>query len=95
MELTLTKENPDGSADFDLQLTCVEVQQIIRVGLIEILKRTVEEGKQYDPSEASTECTSSVGDTGSGEQDCVYGPCVKSGKSELQCVCDQVTKVPY
>ena len=89
MELTLTKENPDGSADFDLQLTCVEVQQIIRVGLIEILKRTIEEGKQYDPSQAS------VGNTGSGETDCVYGPCVKSGKSELQCVCDQVTQVPY
>ena len=89
MELVLTKEHEDGSADFDLQLTCVEVQQIIRVGLIEVLKRTIEEGKKYDPSEPS------VGNTGRGEQDCVYGPCVKSGKSELQCVCDQVTKVPY
>lgn len=89
MELTLTKENPDGSADFDLQLTCVEVQQLIRVGLVEILKRTIEEGKQYECSEAG------MGNTGSGEQDCVYGPCVKSGKSELQCVCDQITKVPY
>jgi hypothetical protein len=89
MELTLTKENPDGSADFDLQLTCIEVQQIVRVGLIELLKRTIEEGKQYDPSEPS------MGNAGSGEQDCVYGPCVKSGKSELQCVCDQITKVPY
>lgn len=89
MELTLTKENPDGSADFDLQLTCIEVQQIVRVGLIELLKRTIEEGKQYDPSEPS------MGNARSGEQDCVYGPCVKSGKSELQCVCDQITKVPY
>ena len=89
MELTLTKENPDGSADFDLQLTCVEVQQIVRVGLIEVLKRTIEEGKQYEPSEPS------VGNTGSGTKDCVYGPCVKSGKPEQHCICDEVTQVPY
>ena len=89
MELTLTKENPDGSADFDLQLTCVEVQQIVRVGLIEVLKRTIEEGKQYEPSEPS------VGDTSSGTKDCVYGPCVKSGKSDLRCICDQTTQIPY
>lgn len=95
MELTLTKENPDGSADFDLQLTCVEVQQIIRVGLIEILKRTVEEGKQYDPTREAVSSKASMGDTGSGEQDCVYGPCVKSGKPEQPCICDQTAKVPY
>ncbi|CAB5195082.1 hypothetical protein UFOVP176_57 [uncultured Caudovirales phage] len=89
MELTLTRENPDGSADFDLQLTCVEVQQIVRVGLIEVLKRTIEEGKQYECSEAS------VGDTGSGEPSCAYGPCVKSGKSEQPCYCSEVTQVPY
>ena len=89
MELTLTKENPDGSADFDLQLTCVEVQQIVRVGLIEVLKRTIEEGKQYDPSEPS------VGDASSGTKDCVYGPCVKSGKSEQPCYCDETASVPY
>ena len=91
MELILTKENPDGSADFDLSLTCVEVQQIIRVGLIEVLKKAVEEGKRYDPAE----CEARMGNSRSGEEDCVYGPCVKSGKSELQCVCDQITKVPY
>ena len=95
MELTLTKENPDGSADFDLQLTCVEVQQIVRVGLIEVLKRTIEEGKQYDPTSEAVSSETGVGNTGSGEADCVYGPCVKSGKSELQCVCDQVAKIPY
>lgn len=89
MELTLTKENPDGSADFDLQLTCVEVQQVVRVGLIEVLKRTIEEGKQYEPSEPS------VGNTGSGTEDCVYGPCVKSGKPEQHCICYEVTQVPY
>ena len=89
MELTLTKENPDGSADFDLTLSPLEVQHLVNFGLVEILKKAIEEGKQYVPSEAS------VGDTGSGKADCVYGPCIKSGKSELACVCDQVTKVPY
>ena len=95
MELVLTKENPDGSADFDLTLSPLEVQHLVNFGLVEILKRAVEEGKQYVPSEASTECTSCVDNTGSGETDCLYGPCVKSGKSELQCVCDQIDKIPY
>lgn len=52
MELELMKENEDGSADFALTLTCIETQQIVRVGLIEILKKTIEEGKKYDPSSA-------------------------------------------
>ena len=90
MELKLTKENPDGSADFDLTLSPLEVQQLVNFGLVEILKKAIEEGKQYVPASEV-----SVGDTGSGETDCVYGPCVKSGKSELQCVCDQVDKIPY
>ena len=90
MELILTKENPDGSADFDLTLSPLEVQQLVNFGLVEILKKAIEEGKQYVPTSEV-----SVGDTGSGKDDCVYGPCVKSGKSELACVCDQVTKVPY
>jgi hypothetical protein len=89
MELTLTKENEDGSADFDMKLTCVEVQQIIRFGLITLLEKAVKEGEKYEPSEFG------MGDTESGTKDCVYGPCVKSGKSELNCICDQVTQVPY
>lgn len=89
MELTLTKENEDGSADFDLTLSPLEVQQLVNFGLVEMLKRAIEEGKQYVPAS-----TSSVDNTGSGETDCLYGPCVKSGKSELQCVCDQIDKIP-
>jgi len=50
MELKLVKENEDGSADFTMNLTFVEVEQLVRVGLIEILKRAVEEGKEYVPS---------------------------------------------
>jgi hypothetical protein len=95
MELTLTRENPDGSADFDLTLSPLEVQHIVNFGLVEILKRAIEEGKQYVPTSKAVSSEVSLGDTGSGEQDCVYGPCVKSGKSELRCICDQVTKVPY
>jgi len=90
MELTLTRENPDGSADFDLTLSPLEVQQLVNFGLVEILKKTIEEGKQYVPTSEP-----SVGDTSSGTKDCVYGPCVKSGKSDLRCVCDQTTQIPY
>jgi hypothetical protein len=89
MELTLTKENEDGSADFDLTLSPLEVQHIVNFGLVEILKRAIEEGKQYVPSQAS------VGNTGRREQDCVYGSCVKSGESGQPCVCDETVKVPY
>ena len=89
MELELQNENEDGSADFDLTLSPLEVQALVNLGLITVLKQAIEEGKQYVPSKPS------VGDTGSGEQDCVYGPCVKSGKSEQPCFCDQVTNVPY
>jgi len=89
MELTLTKENEDGSADFDMKLTCIEVQQIVRFGLITLLEKAVNEGEKYDPSQPS------LGDTGGGTKDCVYGPCVKSGKSEQRCLCDETSQVPY
>ena len=87
MELTLTKEHDDGSADFDLQLTCIEVQQIVRVGLIEVLKRTIEEGKQYDPKQ----CEASMGDAGCGTVSC------KDGTGEQSCEsgqCSFCTKAP-
>ena len=61
MELILTKENPDGSADFDLTLSPLEVQQLINFGLVEMLKKAIEEGKKYVPTSQA-----SVGDTGSG-----------------------------
>lgn len=54
MELILTKENEDGSADFDLTLSPIEVQHLVRVGIIEVLKRTIEEGKQYVPDTDSS-----------------------------------------
>jgi len=76
MELELLKENEDGSADFSVQLTCYEIQQLVRVGLIEVLKRTIEEGKKYDTS------TASVGDTGIGESSCEDGKGEQSSKPE-------------
>ena len=89
MNLNLVKENEDGSANFDLTISPLEVQALVNLGLVTVLKQAIKEGKEYVPSEAG------VGDAGSGETNCVYGPCVKSGKSELACVCDQITKVPY
>ena len=89
MDVELIKENDDGSADYHVNMSNEEQAQLFRFAFVEMLKRGIEEGKQYECSEAS------VGNTGSGTEDCVYGPCVKSGKSELQCVCDQVAKIPY
>ena len=89
MMLNLITENEDGSADFQMTLSPLEVQALVNLGLVTVLKQAIEEGKQYVPSELG------VGNTRSGEQDCVYGPCVKSGKSGQPCLCDQVTTVPY
>lgn len=49
MELELLKENEDGSADYTLNLSAEETRQVVRFGLIEMLRRMVEEGKKYDP----------------------------------------------
>jgi hypothetical protein len=89
MDVELVKENDDGSADYNVKMSHEEQAQLFRFAFIEMLKRGIEEGKQHDPSKPS------VGYTVSGTEDCVYGPCVKSGKSELRCICDQVTQVPY
>jgi hypothetical protein len=90
MELTLMNENEDGSADFDLTISPLEVQALVNLGLISVLKQAIEEGKQYVPTSKS-----SVDDTGCGESSCSYGPCVKSGKPEQPCYCSETTQVPY
>jgi len=51
MQVTEIKENPDGSADFMFDLTAEEQSLLIRWAIIEALKRGIEEGKQYVPSE--------------------------------------------
>ena len=51
MEVSLLKENEDGSADYSFDLTAEEQGMLIRWAIIEALKRAIEEGKQYVPSE--------------------------------------------
>jgi len=89
MMLNLIKENEDGSADYQMELSCEEKEHLVRFALIEMLKRGIKEGKQYDPSE------SGVGDTTSGGASCSYGPCVKSGKPEQPCICAETSEIPY
>ena len=89
MILKLIKENEDVGADFDMTLSPLEVQAMVNLGLITVLKRAIEEGKEYVPSE------SSVGDPESGGAHCSYGPCIKSGKPEQPCICAETVKIPY
>ena len=95
MDVELIRENDDGSADYHVNMSNEEQAQLFRFAFMEMLKRGIEEGKQYEPTSEAVSSEVSVGNTGSGEQDCVYGPCVKSGKSGQPCLCDQVTTVPY
>lgn len=67
MELILISENEDGTADFTMQLTHKEAEQLVRVGLIEVLTRAVKEGEKYECREAG------MGDTRSGEVSCKDG----------------------
>ena len=89
MDVELLKENDDGSADYHVKMSNEEQAQLFRFAFIEMLKRGIAEGKQYDTSEVS------LGNTGSGEPSCAYGPCVKSGKSGQPCYCSETTQVPY
>ena len=54
MELTLQKENEDGSAEFDLSISPLEVQALVNLGLINVLKQAIEEGKKYVPNTNSS-----------------------------------------
>jgi hypothetical protein len=57
MEVSLLKENEDGSADYTFDLTAEEQGMLIRWAIIESLKRAIEEGKQYVPSETGVDNT--------------------------------------
>lgn len=57
MEINLLKENEDGSADYAFDLTAEEQGALIRWAIIEALKRAIEEGKQYVPSETGVDDT--------------------------------------
>ena len=71
MKLELIKENPDGSAEYHVDLTAQEQNDLMRCGLLLLLQKAIEEGKKYDPE--SFESESSVGDTSGGEHGGVYG----------------------
>lgn len=57
MEVNLIKENEDGSADYTFDLTAEERGFLMRWAIIEALKRAIEEGKQYVPSETGVDNT--------------------------------------
>ena len=54
MDVELIRENDDGSADYNVKMSHEEQAQLFRFAFIEMLKRGIAEGKQYDPSEANT-----------------------------------------
>jgi len=58
MEVKLIKENPDGSADYSFFMSEEEQQLLLKWAIIEAIKRGIEEGKKYVPSETD------MGDTG-------------------------------
>jgi hypothetical protein len=89
MDVNLIKENADGSASYQFDMTDSERSSLLALGIITALERGIKEGMKYDDSETS------LGDTGSGTTDCSYGPCVKSGKSEQPCICAETAQVPY
>ena len=57
MEVSLLKENEDGSADYTFDLKAEERGFLMRWAIIEALKRAIEEGKQYVPSETGVDDT--------------------------------------
>ena len=57
MEVTLTQENEDGSADYLVNMSNEEQAQLFRFAFVELLKRGMEEGKQYEVPPPSKEQT--------------------------------------
>lgn len=76
MQVNLLKENEDGSADYTFDLSSTEQDDLVRWAIMEAIKRAVEEGKKYDPSQ------SSVGDSTSGGEGSVHGSGEQSNEPE-------------
>jgi hypothetical protein len=71
MEFRLIKENEDGSADYTLNLSTQEQEDIIRSVILRALFEAAKDGTKYDPGKLDLEYTSSGGEDsvhGSGEQ---------------------------
>ena len=54
MDIELIRENDDGSADYNVNMSHEEQAQLFRFAFMEMLKRGIEEGKQYDPNTNSS-----------------------------------------
>ena len=77
MEVTLIRENPDGSADFQFDMTAEEIQLMVNLGIMTAIKNGLEEAKNY----VAEQSESSMGDTGSGEPSCKDGTGEQSHES--------------
>lgn len=76
MEFRLIKENEDGSADYTLNLSTQEQEDIIRSVILKALFEAAKDGTKYDPSELDLEHTTS------GEMDSIHCSGEQSGESE-------------
>ena len=51
MKLEQWRENPDGSADFNISdMTEEEVMSFVRLGIVKALEDAIEDAKKYDPN---------------------------------------------
>jgi hypothetical protein len=87
MDVELLKENEDGSADYHVKMSNEEQAQLFRFAFIEMLKRGIEEGKQYEP------CEDGMGNTQGGRTYCDYGPSFEPCESGQPCHCAETAKV--
>lgn len=46
MQVTLLRENSDGSADFKFDLTAQEMEELVKFGILEAIKRAIKEGEK-------------------------------------------------
>jgi hypothetical protein len=53
MEVTLIRENPDGSADFSFVMTEEEKEALLRFGILEAIKNGIKEGMKHAVREDS------------------------------------------
>ena len=80
MEVTLIKENPDGSATYLFDMSDEERLTLLHLGIVTALKNGIEEGKKFNDDTISSEV--SVGDTSSGTVSGEDGAGEQSSKPE-------------
>lgn len=76
MQINLIKENEDGSADYAMNFSEEDKDNIVRWAVIHAIQTLIDEGKSYDPGELN------VGDTTSGGEDSVHGSCEQPSEPE-------------